>query len=220
MYNFVRSRAVSVATGAVFFAALFSVAPVAQAATLSATQISAITNLLQAFGADPAVVANVQSVLEGTSTSTPAVQPPVQLPTISGTLMGGNGCNVVSGDLRPGVFGAEVSRLQAFLGKDKSIYPEGSVTGHFGPMTEEAVQRWQSSHGIVATGTPATTGFGVVGPRTLREMDREMEMECENGDTGSVTASSTSSESSASVEGTAVTTTGDSTASSTSSHDN
>lgn len=204
MHTLIRSRVVSIATGAALLASLFSMAPVAQAATLSATQINAITNLLQVFGADPAVVANVQAVLEGTATSTPAVPSPSN----PGASLGGTACDVVSGNLQLGTVGAEVSQLQAFLSKDKSIYPEGSVTGYFGRMTEDAVRRWQSMHNIVATGTPATTGFGVVGPQTLREMDREMEMECETGDSSTTNTSATSSESHSS---------GDTTASSTSS---
>lgn len=194
MHTFIHSRFVSLVTGATLLVSLFSVAPIAQAATLSTTQINAITNLLQAFGADPAVVANVQAVLEGTATSTPAVQSPS---TGSGTVSGGNSCDVVSGNLQIGTTGAEVSQLQSFLSKDKNIYPEGSVTGYFGPMTEDAVQRWQAAHNIVATGTPSTTGFGIVGPQTLKEIDNEMEMECENGDAHS---SSTENNSSASSE--------------------
>ena len=208
MYTFFRSHVISVATGAALLVSLFSVAPIAQAATLSATQISAITNLLQAFGADPAIVANVQAVLEGTATSTPAVQPPVS----SGPVPGGNGCGVVSSNLHLGDTGAEVSQLQSFLSKDKSIYPEGSVTGYFGPMTEDAVRRWQTANGIVATGTPSTTGFGVVGPQTLKDINHEMEMECENGSShgsGDASASSTSSESSSSSDNTASSTSHD-----------
>jgi hypothetical protein len=34
-------------------------------------------------------------------------------------------------------------------------------------MTEKALEHFQEKSGIVATGTPETTGFGRVGPRTL-----------------------------------------------------
>ena len=36
----------------------------------------------------------------------------------------------------------------------------------FGKLTEAAVQQWQSSHGLVSSGTAATTGYGAVGPKT------------------------------------------------------
>lgn len=58
----------------------------------------------------------------------------------------------------------EVSLLQQFLG----VTP---VTGYFGPITQAAVQNWQAANGIISYGTPYTTGYGVVGPRTRRAMD-------------------------------------------------
>lgn len=59
--------------------------------------------------------------------------------------------------------GGKVSQLQQFLG----VSP---TTGYFGPLTLQAVQNWQSSHGIVSSGTPDTTGYGFVGPRTIAAM--------------------------------------------------
>lgn len=60
----------------------------------------------------------------------------------------------------------EVTRLQQFLARDASIYPAGLITGYFGPMTETAVQRLQARNGIVSSGSPDSTGYGYVGPRT------------------------------------------------------
>ena len=60
----------------------------------------------------------------------------------------------------------EVSALQKFLAQDSSIYPEGLITGYFGPATEKAVQRWQAKNNIVSSGSPDTTGYGVVGSKT------------------------------------------------------
>jgi hypothetical protein len=57
----------------------------------------------------------------------------------------------------------DVSRLQQFVGVNPT-------TGYFGPLTLQAVQNWQSSHGIVSSGTPDTTGYGFVGPRTIAAM--------------------------------------------------
>lgn len=66
--------------------------------------------------------------------------------------------------------GGDVTRLQQFLAQDFSIYPEGRVTGYFGPATTRAVQRWQAAHNLVSFGSPKTTGFGSVGPRTRAAM--------------------------------------------------
>ena len=64
----------------------------------------------------------------------------------------------------------EVSKLQNFLAKDLTIYPSGLVTGYFGRLTEDAVKRWQVKYEIVFGGDPASTGHGVVGPKTRKKI--------------------------------------------------
>jgi len=64
----------------------------------------------------------------------------------------------------------EVTKLQQFLAQDSSIYPAGLITGYFGPMTETAVQHWQARSGVVSSGSPGSTGYGYVGPRTRAAM--------------------------------------------------
>ena len=82
------------------------------------------------------------------------------------TLLGTATCPTLHRTLRSGVSGNDVSALQQFLAEDRNVYPEALVTGYFGALTEAAVQRWQAKHGVVSSGTPDTTGFGVVGPAT------------------------------------------------------
>ena len=62
--------------------------------------------------------------------------------------------------------GGEVSRLQRFLSQNPRWYPEGDITGYYGPLTVRAVQRFQADRGLISYGDPYTTGFGSVGPRT------------------------------------------------------
>ena len=69
--------------------------------------------------------------------------------------------------LEPGNTGSAVRQLQTELSADPSIYPEGLVTGFYGPLTQAAVERLQCRLGIVCGGTVATTGYGRFGPRTL-----------------------------------------------------
>lgn len=57
----------------------------------------------------------------------------------------------------------EVSMLQRILAKDTAIYPEGLVTGFFGPATLKAVQVFQTKNNIVQEGG---SGYGKVGPKT------------------------------------------------------
>ena len=60
----------------------------------------------------------------------------------------------------------EVTKLQKYLAADASVYPEGLITGFFGPLTEQAVKRFQAKNNIVSSGSPDTTGYGVVGQKT------------------------------------------------------
>lgn len=75
-------------------------------------------------------------------------------------------CPQIGRVLQLGSTGDDVSRLQQFLAQDRSIYPEAIVSGYYGSLTEAAVKRWQTKYNIVSSGTAATTGFGVTGPRT------------------------------------------------------
>jgi peptidoglycan hydrolase-like protein with peptidoglycan-binding domain len=64
-----------------------------------------------------------------------------------------------------------VAALQQFLAEDPSLYPEGTVSGYFGALTEAAVQRFQARYGIVSSGSAATTGYGAIGPKTRAKMN-------------------------------------------------
>jgi len=75
-------------------------------------------------------------------------------------------CPTPGKTMKRGSTGIEVTRLQQFLAQDKSVYPEGTITGTYGPLTETAVKKFQIKNGIASSGTPDTTGYGAVGPRT------------------------------------------------------
>lgn len=60
--------------------------------------------------------------------------------------------------LKKGMSGSEVSKLQTILAKDSAIYPEGLVTGYFGPATEKAVKLFQKKNSLEQV--------GYVGPQT------------------------------------------------------
>jgi plastocyanin/peptidoglycan hydrolase-like protein with peptidoglycan-binding domain len=75
-------------------------------------------------------------------------------------------CPNIGRVLKKGSTGDDVTRLQQFLARDTTVYPEGTVTGYYGALTEKAVQRWQTKYNIVSSGSPESTGYGVVGPRT------------------------------------------------------
>jgi len=60
--------------------------------------------------------------------------------------------------LRYGMSGEDVTLLQEVLATDPDVYPEGLVTGYFGPLTRNAVKRFQKIAGIEQV--------GLVGPKT------------------------------------------------------
>lgn len=74
-------------------------------------------------------------------------------------------CLQVQSTLRQGSRGSDVTTLQQFL-IQKGLLPADSATGYFGPLTRAAVQQFQTSAGVVSSGTEDTTGFGLVGART------------------------------------------------------
>lgn len=63
---------------------------------------------------------------------------------------------------------ADVSKLQEALKTDSSVYPEGLVTGYFGPATLKAVQKFQEKYGLASSGA---SGYGSVGPKTRAKLN-------------------------------------------------
>lgn len=88
--------------------------------------------------------------------------------------------------LSRGDSGEDVKSLQAFLYAQYEGFP--SPTGYFGPVTESGVRQWQKEHGVVSSGSPQTTGYGMVGPKTRAAMG----LVCRQNDT-KVTEDSTGS---------------------------
>ena len=105
----------------------------------------------------------LQGELQSVVTPTPAPAP-VATPLSPSSTVGT--CVSFSRALSSGAEGKDVTSLQRFLAIDSSVYPEGIVSGFFGPLTERAVKRFQVKYGIVSSGSPQTTGYGTVGPRT------------------------------------------------------
>lgn len=65
--------------------------------------------------------------------------------------------------LRQGESGDDVKTLQMFLAGDSDIYPDGKITGFFGPLTAKAIKKFQAKHGIEQV--------GFVGPKTLKKLN-------------------------------------------------
>ena len=86
-------------------------------------------------------------------------------PLISSAQQGGGRlCPVFTRSLGLGASGSDVANLQGFLAQEGFF--RGNVTAYFGPITQAALQSWQAQNGIVSGGSPQTTGWGVLGPKT------------------------------------------------------
>jgi peptidoglycan hydrolase-like protein with peptidoglycan-binding domain len=51
-------------------------------------------------------------------------------------------------DLRKGMTSEEIKAIQQILASDPDIYPEGTISGYYGPLTEKALKRFREKHGI------------------------------------------------------------------------
>lgn len=100
------------------------------------------------------------------------------------TVATGGQCPLISRTLKIGSAGADVTRLQQFLARDKAIYPEGTISGYYGALTEAAVKRFQCKNQIVCSGDANSTGYGVTGPRTAALLA----LQCPGGSTGTSNA--------------------------------
>ena len=114
-------------------------------------QIQSLLSLLSSFSVDSATVARIRAILIGTVVSTKTLTAPFP------------------GTLAFGERSAYVTELQQLLIKLKFLASTYD-TGFYGPLTTQAVKAFQSTYGVISSGTPATTGYGLVGPRTWKEL--------------------------------------------------
>lgn len=75
--------------------------------------------------------------------------------------------------LKEGMTDEDIKELQALLASDPSIYPAGRVTGFFGPMTTEALKKFQLKNGLEVT--------GVIDTETKAALDTIMEQRKADG---------------------------------------
>jgi peptidoglycan hydrolase-like protein with peptidoglycan-binding domain len=133
-----------------FVVAALLVAPLAASAQTADIQAQ-IVNLTAQLQQLQQLIAQLRSAQGAAAQNTPTLTAcPTPLPTRN---------------LSRGSTGLEVVGLQALL-IGLGYLASGNTTGYYGPLTEAAVQRLQTAQGVVSSGTPSTTGYGVVGPRT------------------------------------------------------
>src|SRR3989344_2051793 len=108
--------------------------------------------------------------VQTTSTPTPA---PTPTPSPTSTPPTPPSCVALSANVgaddTDATTNGDVSLLQKFL-MSQSLLDSSLPRGYFGPATQKAVQAWQSKNGVISSGTPDTTGYGYVGPKTRTAM--------------------------------------------------
>ena len=101
--------------------------------------------------------------LSGQSASTVPTPTPVLSPTpASVSTQPGI---IITRILTVGSRGGDVTLLQNFF-INQGFLAQGNNTGYFGPLTQQALKDYQCARQIVCTGSPSSTGWGVVGPKT------------------------------------------------------
>ncbi len=136
------------------FFATATLAPIAQAVDATSTATSTATTTVA-----------TTTVATTTATTTPAVNSTIagllaqlaKLTTLFNELKAkliGTQAELkeLRADIREGMTDADIKTIQELLASDPTIYPRGLITGYFGPMTKEAVKRFQAKNGLEVTG--------------------------------------------------------------------
>ncbi len=138
--------------------------------SLTTNQINAIITLLQSFGADQMTINKVRASLTGQMSYSTSSNTSYSANNNLNTNRSNKFCPNLYRNLYLGTKGQDVRDLQLYL-RQEGFYNYPEITGYFGPATMRAVQRFQSARGIISYGSPESTGFGVVGPRTRKKME-------------------------------------------------
>ncbi len=69
----------------------------------------------------------------------------------------------ITSTMKEGDTGENVRTLQALLAADSTIYPEGLITGFYGPLTTKAIRKFQEKHGFEKV--------GFIGPKTKLKLN-------------------------------------------------
>ena len=149
---------------AIAFVLAFGSAATAQA-QLSQSQVDSILGMIEAFGADASVIANVRAALTGESTG--------------GGIAGVPANYSWNRNLTVGATGVDVRYLQIALNQDidtrlavAGAGSPGNETMYFGPITRNAVVRFQQKHSSeILTPLGLTAGTGFVGPSTRAKLN-------------------------------------------------
>lgn len=127
-FHYMKKAAAFMVAGAF---AMGAVSPAFAQTATSTTDINALITSLQAQIATlQAKISALQSARAGVETSQADVQETLK---------------VLAG-LRQGMTSEQVAEIQAIFAADASVYPEGLVTGYYGPLTAKAIEKFKEKY--------------------------------------------------------------------------
>ncbi len=153
------NKSITTFTLALAFVTMAALAPLAQAVEMTSTSTSTATTTVATTSVATTTVATT------TASTTPVVNSTIagllaqlaKLTTLfnelKAKLMGTQAeIKELRADIREGMTDADIKTIQELLASDPAIYPKGLVTGYFGPMTKEAIMKFQAKNGLEVTG--------------------------------------------------------------------
>lgn len=161
--------------------ALVALAPTVHAEVSTTTQVmttSAVATSTSSTTTTPVVTSSTTVTTGTTSTFAALLEQLSKLTALFNSLkaqMMGVQSQIkeVKEGLGQGASGDEVKAIQEFLASDSSVYPAGLKTGFFGPMTTEAIKRFQTKNGLEVT--------GAINTETKAALDALMKERHDNG---------------------------------------
>ena len=110
-------------------------------------------------------------------------------PPPSNVVTGSSVSAMFTKNIGPGMTSSDVKRLQQLLNTDpdtqiaeSGVGSPGHESDYYGALTVAAVQKFQKKYDLVSDGTPSTTGYGALGPKTRAAI--EMYLSGETAPTG------------------------------------
>jgi len=120
-----------------------AITPLNVEATSTVTASSTVSLIQSLYAEVQTLEAQIALLQAATPTTTPSTAPASPTTTCAPL--------VLTRNLAPGSKGSDVSALQQFL-ETQGYYAYPSITGYFGPVTEQAVEAFQSANGIESVG--------------------------------------------------------------------